>query len=527
MKKLLCVLLGLTLINLYIATTHGAPASCSTCECEATGKSFLYIRPLFQSASPELVTAVREDRVTLKQDGLLSVAELVVFGSRSTKPENLARYFFPNCKSELAVSDSGGIAIAPADLFAQNFNIFTLPVAGNPDGIYESTIEIRPRQTVIGVGFYARKAFCQNWIEGRGFWASINFPFQHVKNNANLCEQQINTGGGPNLAANDIVFSNMIDALNSPQWLYGKITNCNLTKNGVADIELKLGYEWIERDPYHLESYIGVKVPTGNKPKAHHLFEPIVGNGGHVGIMFGNAGGLQIWQSCEDDRNLRMEWMAHSQYLFKNRQHRSFDLLNRPWSRYLPLYENLAQAQEALALSVGPNPLLAVNLSTPGINLLTLQADVTPGFQSNMITSFIYNNCNWQAEAGYNLYLRRGECVELACPFPDGIAIKSRFGEGNTNPINNITNNFRITDTLAFTSIEFYNFNVITQDQIDTRSAATPCAISHTLFGAATYHWDDQCFPTLVSAGGSYEFTNSNNAILDRWVVWGKLAISF
>ena len=233
--------------------------------------------------------------------------------------------------------------------------------------LFRSVISIRPQTSAVGAGFYLRKAFCMNEDQSRGFFTSISFPVVRVSNDLNFQEDIINDGGGGLFTADENVVENMTEAFNQPEWQFGKITRFARKKTGVADIEFKIGYEWIQQEPFHIESYLGILIPTGNKPSGEFLFEPIVGQGRHWGMLFGNSLGIEIWSNEATERSLRIEYAGHTQYLFRNTQCRSIDLFCKPWSRYIEVYRSEEEAIEASTLP----GLLDNNFATPGINVLT------------------------------------------------------------------------------------------------------------------------------------------------------------
>ncbi len=517
----------------------------NSCDCEASSRSFLAERPLFQSAAPEKEAGYRSDLMHMQDDGYHGAFQAVVFGSNSTNDKGLARYFFPFCKTDLIVeeanfgSTAGATATiplptssSPRDLLANHFNIFT------KNQNFKSHISIRPQQSIIGVGFQARKSFWMNEENNRGFYASLSFPIEKVRNNLKFQEDIINNGGGPNVSRDNInntgvnlVPANMEEALTQPSWNFGKITRGSLTKTGVADLELKFGYEWIQEDPFHLESYIGIKIPTGNKPTAEYLFEPIVGDGHHWGIMFGSNMGIQIYKDEAKERSFRVEYAMHTQYLFGNTQCRSIDLVGKPWSRYIEVYRDEDQAITASTLATQ----LAIDYATAGINVLTIPLKVRPGYQHNMNTAAVFGAKALRLELGYNLYLRQAECVKLSCPWEESAAIKYGTGNGVTNPVRDITGNARLENIVVNSTVGTgnrialgdYKYNYIKETDLDLNSASSPCLISHTVYGAVSYRFDDACYPTFVNLGGSYEFNKNTNAGIERWVMWGKIGFSY
>lgn len=491
-----------------------------SCDQEITGRSHLSVRPQFQSMSPEYVAGFRDDRLHERFDGIRGAFQIILLGGKSVKDKDLARYFFPFGKTELIVDERINSDIKK-DLLAQNFNIYTI------NGNFRSRIQIRPSQTAVGLGFHYRQSIYRNDDKDKGLWVSISTPLMRIKNEMIFCESVINDGGGPDFDADVNVEQNMTQAFMQREWCFGKISCKALVETKLADIELKGGVEWLHREPCHLESYWGFVVPTGTKVTASFLFEPVVGNGHHFGIIFGNSGGIQIWHDEVNEQSLRMEFANNSQTLFSNTQCRSFDVVNKPWSRYMPVYKNMAQAEFAADLPTELPPLngFGANFATPGINVFTQQVHVKPGFIQNVNTAFVYTKKKFQCEAGYNYYCRRAECITLACPWKEGPAFKHILGLGNTNPVRNITGNF-ILETVNPVPLQDYQQSIITEEQLDLQSAATPCLLSHTIYGALGWRWDDQNYPTFFNAGASYEMSNSNNAVLSRYTLWAKFGMS-
>ena len=525
----------IALLLLSSATAQIAADCCRTecppdnsCDVEYTSRSFLATRPAFLSASPEMISGFRSDRLHFRQDGLHGTAEAVIFGNKSTDDRSLARYFFMNGKTDLIAADvsSNDFPPQPYDLFTRHFNIRTRL------STFRSQISIRPETSQAGVGLMVRKAFCVNEEKGRGFFTSLSAPIMKVRNNLNFQETIINNGGGVRFTTgavetNPYWVANMTEAFQQAAFQFGKISPFAMTETGVADIEWKVGYEWIQQEPFHLESYLGLLIPTGNKPNAEYLFQPIVGQGHHWGIIYGSAVGIHIWENSDASKTLRVEYALHSQYLFKNTQCRSLDLMCKPWSRYIELYSDVDQAIVALTLASDVDREL---FKSNGINLLTTDVKVRPGFSFNMTMAGIYDTGNWSLEAGYNLYYRQTECLKLACPWQEGPAIKYINGEGFTNPVRDITGNrlleFAPEISNSKTALIDYKFNVLTEQDLNLNSAASPSILTYTLYGSAGYNWSDREYPLFANLGGSYEFSSSNAAI-ERWTIWAKMGLSF
>ena len=203
-----------------------------------------------------------------------------------------------------------------------------------------------------------------------------------------------------------------------------------------------------------------------------------------------------------------------------------------------PIYGSLCQRRSGSpsgAALFADDPLKGSNLATPGINIFTQRVDVTPGFSSNFNTALVYRSKGFDGEVGYNCFAGRSECVKLACAWKEGPALKHALGNGQTNPIRDITGNkfleHEVRDpadaVLIPVSVDNFEQSIIKEEDLDLQSAATPCMLTHTVYGALGYRWDDREYPIFLTYGGSYNFSRNNNAVPQRWTIWGKFGFSF
>lgn len=505
MKKYLSLIVLFTIVP-YLN------ASSDSCKCKVTSHTFFSVRPPYETATPERDSLFLH-RVRAREDGHYGAVQFTVLGGQSTNGCDLARFFTPFCKTTLKVTE---LDTDDNDLLANQFNIYTGSFE-HPGG-FESTICFKPRQSVVGLGITYKQGFARcNKEEDRYLWFEISSPILRVKNTMCFSENVTETGGEP---VNDDVVANMTQALNQDTWCYGKIDQCAHDKVGLADIEFKLGYEYLKCETCNLEGYIGVLIPTGNEVEGKIVFEPIVGHGKHFGFMFGSSGDFELWHNDELERRIVFAYDMNFLYLAKHKERRSFDLKYKPWSRYMQVYANLEQAQQAATAATVDEAIL---LHTPGINVFTRDMCINPNFSRTYNAEFIFYGKCWQAEAGYNFYARSPECVELACSWVEGPALKSLYGYGYTDNVQTINNRLNNNNAVDVT---YYDENIITLCDLDLESAAHPCVLSHTIFGALGYRWDDREYPAFLGIGASYEFAVTN-AGLDRWLAWGKFGFSF
>jgi hypothetical protein len=482
---------------------------------QVTSKTFFSVRPPFQSASPEKVSLFQNNIVNNIDNKYGGSLQLVVFGGESCNRDDLARYFMPFGKTTLVVKKQGKdevpLVTPYADIIATNFNVITV------NDNFESRISFNPKMKIFGIGLnYYQRFF-------RFCWAEISAPITYVDTSVGLREDVLNDGGGAKATpvGVDTFVTNMAEAFKQTAWQYGKIDGTNdMDKWGIADIELKVGLQKTKDDHYY-SGYIGMLIPTGNKAKAVYIFEPIVGNNKHFGFLTGGSGGFDLWKNRKGNKKLQCSMHWHVQYLFSNTQKRSFDLCDKPWSRYFALYRDFAQAEQA-NLAVGD---AETYLSTPGINILTRDVKVKPRFSCNINKSLEFTIKSFLAEIGYNLYLRQSEDITLKHDWELGPAIKHADGDGDLNPFKQMNMN-GVNAEITYDDEATYNRWRILESDLDMTSASHPSVISHTIYGSMGYYIKQHKNPMMVGFGGSYEF-GEDNVVLGRWTLWGKFLVSF
>ncbi|MBP7854345.1 hypothetical protein KAZ82_00230, partial [Candidatus Babeliales bacterium] len=336
-------------------------------------------------------------------------------------------------------------------------------------------------------------------------------------------------------------------AFQQDAWLYGKISNCNKITR-LADIELSLGYQWFCGDCASTNWYLGIVIPTGNKPCATYIAPAVVGNGQHVGIMTGSCTEIMLSDSADYSSWYRVDMCWR--YLFRNTQKRSFDLVGNSWSRYMMVYADEAAysaAVDALNTLAEDSSGQAIRNYTPGINVFTTDFYIKPQFQGRINQAVYFQAEHFRAELGWNTFMRQKDCVQLACDwttapaFADssylgGIALNNNrtiYNDSQTTAYNvvscanrtNSTPNAYVTTENVLLAATNYDDFAIGEELIDFDSVATSAAVTNTPYLLLGYAFSGDYHPQF-SIGGSYEFTTSNRA-LNQWLVWGKFEIAF
>jgi hypothetical protein len=499
-----------------------------------------------------------------RQDGRDGTFQLVPFYSRSTDPANLASYFMPfKPQSALVLNVTEVAASEPQfanGILSQYFNIETV------NGNFHSQISFNPVHVETGLGVSYKQGFAER-TDGRAFWFQINMPISHVKNSLGFTENVINDGGGALPVSSDcssitqtavaetssssnpfcnessessLCFNasnnscgtrtlpvvttpvaNMTDAFKQPGWEFGRINNpCGSSKTTVSNIDLVLGFESVRCDRCNLENFIGISLPTGNKVRSVELFEPIVGFNKNFGFMFGSHADLEMFVSKNGKHSLWLDYAINGIYFAPNHQTRLLDIKYKPWSRYMKMYANLAQAEEAANT-------LCDTVHTPGVDIMAQRVRVHPGFIRLYNSGVVYNCGGFEGEVGYSFLARSAECLSLKCEWQEGPALVSRLPldgvPGSTDRVQMINDDFGGANALP---VAEYSNNLILASDLDFDSASHPSMATHTVYLSTGYCWNHVEFPPFIGLGGSYEFSRDNTG-LDRWTIWGKFGLSF
>lgn len=375
----------------------------------------------------------------------------------------------------------------------------------------------------------------------------------------------IDQDGATNIAPN-----NVTEAFAQSAWNYGKIGCCSKITR-LSDIELSIGHLWVCGDCAWSSWEFGLIIPTGNKPTAEWVAPAVVGNGQHAGLRIGSITSLLLTENDDSSTWYRLDMDAR--YLFRNTQNRSFDLMGNEWSRYMMVWQSEDDYSAALnammATFSSTESLTARRNYTPGINVFTTDFYVKPQFQARLNSAVVYTGDRFQAEIGWNTFVRQQECVELACDwgvtpaFADssylgGVGLNANrtiYNDSQTTVANAIDSSLRgytlanqplvnvaqqaASGTTQFTiaipastadanianAAALYSDFAIGEDMINFDSASTPAVITQTPYLTLGCAFDYECIPTLA-VGASYEFTSSNRA-LNQWTVWGKFECAF
>lgn len=442
---------------------------------------------------------------------------------KSVHNKKIAHYFIPNCQECISVGQNNTSTISSP----------WLVLLANPS-LFQSQLCIKPSRKVLGGAIKLYFNFDHvfpdcSWLSN--WWASVFIPVQQVRHSLHMTET---VTGAPGII-NGI--TNVTQALNNPEWQFGKWSPIALKKTGVDDICIKFG-NTLQINNGHTDVYGLIFVPTGRGTQSRYLFEPLVG-GNHVGLGIGFNGDYLAYSCGSNSVDLMVD-MRYA-YFLKHKETRSIDLFNGDLTRYF--------------LVVRPT-----NTIEPlyGINFFTREVEVTPRSMLEFWTAVNFKHCNVHVEVGYDFWYRSKEKIRLPDqdlgvgildienrPALSGTCLTSAHCQRICRSLPTPGVQPPLSHDPTFTSVQSSqavneqgttgsgnkccSTFCATPEQcsfLNLDSAANPRAITNTVYAAISYDtcWCDH--PTMIGVGGQYEFSAGRSAI-SQYGIWLKTAISF
>ncbi|MBU1008188.1 hypothetical protein KKA53_03870 [Candidatus Dependentiae bacterium] len=311
-----------------------------------------------------------------------------------------------------------------------------------------------------------------------------------------------------------------------------KIHNGN-SETGIADIDLMLGYNFCYKPTKHVGVNIGLTIPTGNTPNSEHVWEAVVGNGGHWALGAGLDAAFQIWK--DKDKSLDILMAFNYRYLFSSTELRTVGF-NWPAGLVNGGYNVNWAGRPAMYGHYWLGAKLGSTTTTPMANFLTQNVKVTPGSHFDGIVQFAFNYDNWTFDLGYNLFAKEKEDVDLKCnSCEDACSTACDTGcsdaccpvitwEDNTYAV--AKNTWDTSGAFAAANAYLATADWINRTDLCTDPCTNPSVVTHKIYGGFGYAFKDWDYPLILGLGGSYEFATDNDC-LEAWSLWAKVGLTF
>lgn len=498
-------------------------------------------------------------------DGTYGAFAVTAGYTRSMKPDNIAQFFFGDqlegCNKLLIQgSKLGKVTANDESSPIRHPKAWVADYFGLPSD-YSSAVKFNPiiENFMVDLNLYV--GLDDFW---KGTYFKVHSPLVHTKWDMHTTECIKNHGTfAPSYAAGLMGQAALIAAQLPTSFMaamqgsttfgdmqspicYGKLPICPMDRTRLADIQAKLGWNIFESDDYNFGLYVDATLPTGTRPSACYLFEPIVGNGKHYALGAGVTTSWIFYRSEQhQDRYLGLYFDATLSHLFSSCQKRSFDFCGLPNSRYMLLEEFGPAADGLLNDGTTAEIYQYTGKTLPAINYTTFNVEAKINLQADMAFKFGYVRENWNFDFGYNFWARTGEkfncpkcspCVdEFKYAFKGNswlygddtsqTAIHHELSNTNSNatiqnvgnldnPVAGYYSAYRITEVGSQT-VPYLNISMppVFVSRADLNMGQTPTAISHKLFLNIEHAWkgQDARWLPFLGIGGSMEIAHGSN----------------
>lgn len=399
--------------------------------------------------------AVKQNLFGKEDCGFWGTISLAGGGGRTFHNHKIARCLFgsdlvssgsgncdDSCGESIVVSGSCASDRQSTDWLADYFGLPT---------DFKSTVTFKPKVTRGFVDFNLYMGLDCWW---EGLYATLRVPFEHVRYQLGF-KEDVTTAGTNAYAAGyfseaQVPRTNLLSSFEefavdgkvpTLSGVIGGATNSQTartssvvfdpltcakmytckekTKNEVADLSASLGWNFFMDEDYHLGLYILASAPTGNRPKAEYLFEPISGGGHHWNLGGGLSGHVILWQCDDEESNFGFYVDGSVTHMFKAHQKRFFDLKGLPNSRYMlaeklttPVTNLVSGATQGAATA--PSAQFA-NEFTSVANLTCCDVDVSVDVQGQVVAMFNYSTPCFSWDIGYEFWGRSCDKIKMNC----------------------------------------------------------------------------------------------------------------
>jgi hypothetical protein len=193
---------------------------------------------------------------------------------------------------------------------------------------------------------------------------------------------------------------------------FAKINSCgNHSITGFAELRGEFGWNYLHED-YHAGFNVQAAAPTGKRPHGEFLFENQIGNGKHWELGIGLSGHYTMWRSEDEEKHFDFIIEGDITHLFGAKQHRTFDLIGKPDSRYM-LAEQLVSNTNSTP-HINNSIYEFGNVYSPVANFSTRNVKVSVGVQADIVAMLNYTAHGFSWDLGYNFWGVSKEDIDLS-----------------------------------------------------------------------------------------------------------------
>lgn len=442
---------------------------------------------------------------------------MVPFYIKSTNGPDLRHYFFPGGKDELVVKGSLPAAGSAPDVSGTWLNIVGTNATAEHallENNFQSTLQISPTYEYVGAHLHLRKQMGH-------YWSDVQLPIAQVSVDHGI--KEYNMSGNVGRLESVATFVKGVNATNikayptplysvdaasafsQQSWQYHKLSKKPLKHVGMGDATLKIGMNYGST-----QFFTKFVLPTSQPRTNTWMFEPQLGNGGHVG-MGGGVAWADVTTVSYLGADVGLQAELEGTYLFSNVQMRTFDVTSYgAFSRFLQFKI--------------PNGAAGYIPSYAGVNTLTKKTTVSPVGEVNALlaSSFVKNDV--QLGLTYSLHCTMPESLKISDAFIDTYGVASTLGDTGADaaPIKFVLIP-SIEGSAAVAGAAAPGKKISVED-LDLDSAARPLTATSQI--AASFGFAKKILHEDVGIHCIYGMSiNHNNATLSTWLIALQVAL--
>ncbi len=466
---------------------------------EKYGRSFMFTRPLFDYLP--LQEAGWHELIYKTAHAHGACLHVTPAYQQSRQRDAVNRYFAPFPLNNLLVAGDN----TPDNLkCARTIRAEWLQLAPTYQGIFHFKPE--QRQTGLIFGYHQDMHPYTTTPFFKDTYVSISAPLMQVTNK--LAIEQCDVSG-----TSTHFPQTLAQAFANPSWCAAKVAP-KTERTELGELRLRWGLYFLQEQYNQLSFYFGLSLPTSKEQNAAYWFDAVTGYNGHFGV---NGGITCQFLLNRDPENCAVSFFFNLDdlLLVSNHQTRTFDLKDKPWSRFLLYNSNPANS--------------CPQNNVPGVNILTRKVEAHPYNIADFSAGWRVRTKQCEIEIGYNLWghgqeilkLYNEEKYETCCPAQWGIA---GLLPGTTASKSTISQ--RIPDTYDTDTSGNPIFIPFKECDIDLLSAASSSSINHAAHAVVSFFGVGKRMDSVLSLGGFAEYPQRNSA-LATWGIWGKFGASF
>ncbi len=361
-----------------------------------TNHTYMFVRPIFDSLSFE--QASWHHCLYHKQKNGFAAQIGAIFEESFSNLYNPA-YFFFNFKNQLTISAGTTSTFTPLNATSSsstpvysvsnpmvgqmNVPTGTRDVLGQWVGIIDANdqdlyLNLNPQQTQACIlmefsqdlNRIFKSELFENWF------INVSIPVTWIRSNLGVSGDQ-----------------KAVDAFNQSAFNYVRMSPGDVDSFRVTQATISLGTRYMSQDDIEVFFTSGVIIPLVEQGCDSFLFAPKQGFNAHFG--FDAQVHFQFPLIYTPDNPSRILFFAdvHNIFLARNHQLRTYDIMDRPYSRYMKLYDSFK------------------NELIPAMNALTVRSRVEPYNVTNFMTGFRFAHHSCYGEIGYELWAHGTERV--------------------------------------------------------------------------------------------------------------------